>query len=385
MEREVIGGLRCLLLYADDPDRRDRFQQLLQGYDHKWALVPTLKTGAELVRLLRENRTDGVIFVYRKGQTAVLDSLQLVGQSLPSVQRFVVGGPEDRESLRALPGMPPIFLLEGQSAEQVDERLTHTFALQGWIGRPAIAQILPRLKSLPVLPATYQQVFEALLDSEFSGDKVASLIGQDPSLTAQLLKVANSAFFGRQQAVRSIPEAVMMLGVIRLRALVMSSQAFCFIDEGVCPHFSPTAEWGHALEVAGVTQELSRKVSGDEPLAEAAFTAGLLHDLGKILIAANLPDAYGALLETSRERPTDIWRLEQERLGFTHGELGACLLGVWGVPLDFIEAVAWHHEPTKAPGRNRGSLALVHVADCLVRKREPDRECLKAWGLDAIL
>lgn len=381
----MIGGLRCLLLYGEDADRRDRFQRLLRGYDHKWALVPTRKSEAELVRLLRENRADGVIFLYHKGQTAVLESLQLIGQSLPLVQRFVVGASEERESLRTLPGMPPIFLPENLMATEVDERLTHAFALQGWIGRPAISQILPRLKSLPVLPATYQQVFEALLDPEFSGEKVASLIGQDPSLTAQLLKVANSAFFGRPQAVRSIPEAVMMLGVIRLRALVMSSQAFCFIDEGVCPHFSPTAEGEHALEVADVSQQLARKVSGDAPLAEAAFTAGLLHDLGKVLIAANLPDAYGALLEPRRERPAEIWRLEQERLGFTHGELGACLLGVWGVPLDFIEAVAWHHEPAKAPGRSRGSLALVHVADCLVRKREPDRECLKAWGLDAIL
>jgi HD-like signal output (HDOD) protein len=126
---------------------------------------------------------------------------------------------------------------------------------------------------------------------------------------------------------------------------------------------------------------LSTQVEGCTGLAETAFTAGMLHDLGKLLLAANAPDAYRLILAEAAESHQPIWQVEQEDLGFTHAELGACMLGIWGIALPVVDAVAWHHRPGGSANSQASPVMLVHLADCKVRNLPPDPAHARLAGL----
>ena len=116
-------------------------------------------------------------------------------------------------------------------------------------------------------------------------------------------------------------------------------------------------------------------------MAETAFTAGMLHDLGKLLLAANAPYAYGLILAEAAESDKQIWQVEKEGMGFSHAELGACMLGIWGIGLPLVEAVAWHHRPADAAHSQASPVMLVHLADCKIRNVPPDPAHARLAGL----
>jgi putative nucleotidyltransferase with HDIG domain len=363
----TMGGSRKLLLYAPEPAQRQRLEAMLKPWPHKWSILPTSKLGQPLVDLANEQGVHGVLFLFRSGETAVLESIQLLGTACPLLQRFVICTPADRSALKVLIGLPPLFIAADESPVEFDERLSRAFLLAHWLLRPELRSILPKIQEVPTLAGTYQQVFETLLDPNYSNEKVGTLISRDPSLTAQVLKVVNSAYFALSRPVQSAVEAIGILGAARLQALVMSSRAFCFIDEDVCQGFSPSREWEHSLAVSACAQDLAAQLGISGGHTEAVFTAAVLHDLGKLLLAANIPEQYAAILTEARGRGLDLWKVEREALGFSHAELGACLLGVWGLSLPIIASVAWHHQPADAPDPMLPPLQVVHAADCRVR------------------
>ena len=257
-------------------------------------------------------------------------------------------------------------------------------SLARWQERPEIKAALPLLRALPSMPESHQRILAALSDLQYVSDRVAHLISEDITLTAQLLKVANSPLFGLAQRISSVDEASPVIGASRLRALVSSAWAFHFIDEAkTCPGFNPRQEWEHALQVGMETQQLAMSVNCSPALGQVAFTAGMLHDLGKILLAVNAPDRYAQVAEETKRGQKPQWEVELKLLGFHHGELAACLLGTWEFAAPIVEAVGWHHEPGKAPDQELSALTFVHVADCNVRGIPPDAQCLETLKLNA--
>jgi HD-like signal output (HDOD) protein len=119
----------------------------------------------------------------------------------------------------------------------------------------------------------------------------------------------------------------------------------------------------------------SQRLSNEGGLCGApsddAFTAGLPHDIGKIVMAGNIPDQYGITLAETREQGRPAWEVEMSLLGYNHAEIGAYLLGLWGLPLSVVTAVGWHHQPSLAPTPAPPALLLVHRADCQVRRQPP--------------
>jgi len=380
-EIEAIGGRKRLLVCAAEPEHRRQVEDRLRSAGPKWSTLPTTKSGAELAALVRSQQVNGVIFCAVTEDPALGDTLQLMNRELPGVQRFVLCGDTVRDTLRSLPGMPPTVLRPDVTADNLNERLTHAFLIERWLLRPELRALLPQIRLLPVLSGAYQRIIEALSDSEFDAEKVAKLVMQDAALTAQLLKVVNSAYFGRSGTVSTALQAVLVLGAARLKAVVLANRAFRFVDEQSCRGISPQAELDHALAVANAAQELGLSEDESAEVRELLFTAAMLHDLGKLLLVANLPDRYQRLLQESRSREVSLWTVEREEFGTSHAELGAFMLGLWGLPLPIVEAVGYHHEPAQAPSAGRTPLAYVHWADCRVRGRTPDRAFLESRGL----
>src|SRR2546421_171684 len=136
-----------------------------------------------------------------------------------------------------------------------------------------------------------------------------------------------------------------------------------FFEEIVCAHFSHEEFWQHSIAVGNFARVIALCETQDYRVADVAFTAGLLHDLGKLLLAANLPDLYGQIVSEAQRRALPIQQVEKEILGGNHGELGACLLGKWGLPGAILEAIAWHNCPAKSADQKFSALTAVHMAN----------------------
>ena len=310
-------------------------------------------------------RMDGIIF-YSDNVSLVKLTLHLLENQCPACCRFVVCTRRNDGPYRALDGFPPTILQEEESPETWADRIERAVLVNQWLMKPEFRMLLPRLRTIPSLPESHRRVVEALQDPQFELDNVARIVAQDVGLTAQLLKVVNSAALGLAHPIHSIPDAIALVGAIRLQSLVMSAWAFSFADEKMCPGFSPAAEWQHALAVAQAAEQLARERRAKPAIIESAFVAGILHDVGKLMLAANSPEAYADILGLARKQPKPLWQTENEVLGYSHAEVGGCLLGLWGLDLTIVDAVSRHHQSDLAFSEEVSPAKLVFDANLQV-------------------
>lgn len=237
--------------------------------------------------------------------------------------------------------------------------------LREWMSNPAIKKLLPQLKTLPAAPNLYVRISEELRSPRSSIADVAQLISQDPVMSAKILQLVNSAFFGLPREVTDTSEAVMVMGIEQVRSLILLVGVFTQYDASSCPGFSVESVWGHSLQAGVFARTIAFAELKDVRAAEAAFTAGLLHDIGKLILAGNVPQMYATVRRLQASKHVSTSEAETMVLGVTLAELGACLLGTWRLPLPVLEAIAWHQQPQHTKEKHFSLVTAVHVADAL--------------------
>jgi HD-like signal output (HDOD) protein len=267
-----------------------------------------------------------------------------------------------KERTEAIPnGWQRVIVSDLQEIAEVEEKLDRAMFLFPWFRRPALRRILSVLKKIPTEAASHQRIVTLLHDPEFSMETLTTHLKADPALTAQLLKIANSGAFARQTRVKNIEEAVAVLGSMRLQALISSAWAFFMIDDKACPGFHPKREWAHAVKIAEKARQLCGSEQLDEHTTETAVIAAMLHDIGKLLLAANLSYDYSAVLQDAEKNKKPCWQTENQMFGFNHAEIGGCLLAEWGLPLPIAEAVLYHHSEDQPQDSPAGLIQRVQL------------------------
>lgn len=219
-------------------------------------------------------------------------------------------------------------------------------------------QIVARLKQLPALPASISELLASFGDEDIDVARIAHQIARDQGLTARVLRVANSSFYGLQSRVGTIHEAVVILGFRAVRSMVLAVGMNAVFHSEHCPGFDTRSYLRHCAAVGLAARALAGS-SGHNP--ELAFTGGILHDIGQLVLAANFPAQYAEALAYRRQHDCFLVQAERDVLGVDHGEVGGLLAETWRFPIALHEAVADHHQPA---GSLAGSLAdLIHVAD----------------------
>ena len=256
----------------------------------------------------------------------------------------------------------------------------------------ALRQSLARLKALPTLPRLLESVVNALEDPEVDFENVAELIEVDQSLTSQILRLANSAFYGAQGSVAQVTQALVMLGAAVTRSLVLSTSVLDIRKVAL------RGFWEHSIGCAVAAGAISKVTGRGNP--EEVTAAGLLHDLGKVALYKELPDAVIYIANRAEAENRRFIDVERELLGVDHGEIAGWLVEKWSFPTRLAEPIMYHHTPARARYA-KDETAIVHAANTLVRglgygsggdSRIPDIES-KAWsrlklsaaGLDSVL
>lgn len=245
-----------------------------------------------------------------------------------------------------------------------------------WSPASSVQDLLARFRYLPSPPSLYFEVVRELEAEEASIERVGELVSRDMAMTSKLLQVANSALLGLKVQVGSASDAVLYLGVETTKSLLLLAHTFSYFDNLPASGLSMEELWRHSLRTGRFARSiaLAEGIQGLE--LNLAFTSGMLHDLGKLALAANLPDQYTRALALAHQKKIWPWEAEQEVFGVTHGEIGACLLRIWGMPEYLIEAVALHHFPSQLLNRQFAPITAVHVANVLAHDlstRRPER------------
>lgn len=264
--------------------------------------------------------------------------LQQVREAHPGVARVLVGAGVLDERASEGQRVAQRVLPDDLPAGEMVESLSHLLKLRELVERPELRRVLGRVGQLPAAPSVHARLVRRLRDPNATLSEFADIVGEDPALSAQVLRLANGAYFGRGQSVTGLEAAAARLGTRLLTSIVLAAEAFGGLGP-VPASFSIEAFQQHSTLVARIATGLEPRA----PWNDDAFTSGLLHDVGKLLIATQLPAEHEQIRRQHERSGEALWQIERRVLGTDHGELGASLLGQWGLPTAVLEAVHHHH------------------------------------------
>jgi HD-like signal output (HDOD) protein len=297
-----------------------------------------------------------------------MDGFELLAeikQRSPGAVRIALSGHlEEGSSLRAV-GLAHQFSIKPCSMATLQEAIVRATSLRRLLARDDLKRLVASMASLPSVPAPYTQLVKECQGTRNSLKIIGELVADDIGMTAQILHLANSAFFGRSARVTDPVRAVQLLGLETVKALALTSGVFSQFAARRMKHFSLDQLWRHSLITHSFARIITRTENADPSFADDASVAGLVHDAGQLVLAANLPDRYEEALLRATEGGVSLADAESSVFGATHASVGAYLLSLWGLPERVVEAVAFHDSPTAARHRAFTPLAVVHVADAL--------------------
>lgn len=371
--------MRKILFVDDEPRVLEGLKRMLHPMRREWEMA-FATSGQQALEILDARPFDVIITDMRMPGMDGHQLLEKVKQEHPEVVRIILSGYSDQELILRSVQSAHQYLAKPCEAKAIQSTVARACALRDLLKDESLITVISRIDSLPSLPSLYTEVMEALGSPDCNTQKIAAIVAKDVGMTAKILHVANSAFFGLGHHVSSPSRAVSLLGMDTIKALIMTVQIFSQFDRAPPPGFSVSGLWTHSMRTGVLAKTISKLEGQERNAVEDAFMGGVLHDVGKLVLVANLAESYRQCLTVSEESKRPLWQVEQEILGTTHAQVGAYLMGLWGLPDPIVESIAFHHSPSQCPDRDFSGLTAVHAADALDHglSRQNDMECA-AW------
>jgi HD-like signal output (HDOD) protein len=238
-------------------------------------------------------------------------------------------------------------------------------ALRELLGNDSLRRLVTGMQQIPSQPTLYAEIKREAESKTASISVIGAIISKDMGMTAKILQLVNSSFFGLRSIVSTVEQAVNLLGLDTVQALVLTVQVFSQFASTHGSRFNMDRLWEASTETGSLARAIAKAEQAPALVIDQAYTAGLLHDVGMLVFAANVLKQYDAMLKTAHDQGIPLWEVERQELGITHAEVGAYLLGLWGLDDPIVEAVAFHHHPSDCVGTTFSPLTAVHVANVL--------------------
>ncbi len=330
-------------------------------------------SGAEALALTGQSKFDAIVADISLPDMNGIELLDQVMEQQPQALRIAMSDIADMPNTAKCIGKAHHHLLKPCDVETLLNALNDAVALESWMPSDAVQKLMTQMRRIPSPPSIYFEVIAELRSPNASVEKIADLIAQDPAITAKLLQLANSAVFGLHLQIVRPMEAIAYLGLETSATLMLLAHTFSSFAQLELTGFSVDSLWRHSVLTGQWARRIAQSEDASAEAIDQAFTAGLLHDIGKLLVGANLPAAFGQVLMLARRINCSTWEAENQLMaGASHAELGGCVLGIWKLPRPVVEAVALHHCPGRLIDQNFSPLTAVHVANVLAHESQPE-------------
>ncbi len=373
---------RALLFVDDEPNVILGLKRMLRVMRDKWD-VHFAASGAEALQVLTKVHIDVVVSDMRMPEMDGASLLEEVMRCYPHIARIILSGYSDQKMILRSTKVAHRFLVKPCDLETLKNMVERACFVNNLLVNDKLVELVRGIDFLPSLPILYHKLINEMYDPDTSLKRVGDIIAQDVAMSAKILQVVNSAFFGLPQKVTSPHLAVSLLGLDVIKGLVLYVQVFAALENDTTAEgLSLEDLWQHSLQVSALAEEIVLgEVDNDKILRGDALIVGLLHDIGKLLLL-KIPGHHARIEKYMREKKCSYCGAEYELTGSSHAEVGAYLLGLWGIPDHIVEAVALHHFPSRLPDNTFTALTAVHIANALLHKEDCTNTTEAIPGLD---
>ena len=299
-------------------------------------------SGEEALEFAKQERVEIMISDMVMGGMNGFELMEQIALCSPSTVRIVLTGHSDEKVSYQSIKVVHQFLSKPLKTEQMVAVIEKSLKYREIVSNPYLKDIVNGLTLIPSLPGIYEEISLALDDEETTFQEIGEIVEKDIGLTVSLLKIANSAFFGISREVSNAVDATMYLGTDVVKNLLLFMSVFSKLDQDLLNDMELGYLWDHSLVVAKISKDIATHVGFDKAKVEACYTAALLHDLGRLILAMNFPDDYRSIMELGINCET-FNTVEEEIFGATHSMVGAYLVTIWGLPMDIVNSIANHH------------------------------------------
>lgn len=377
----LLPAERRVLFVDGDGKLLRELEPALRSAPGEWAVSCTT-SAAEALELLSRAPFDAVVAGADLPGADGRSFLDEVARRQPGAARFQLAQKAGRDVLLQADSAAHQHLARPLRTEELFSRLAQTLLLDRLLTDGQLKALVSRLKSIPSPTPIYLALMGELRQENASAQRAGELVARDGGMSAKILQLVNSPFFGLRMPVVDAAHAVRLLGLNTLRALVLSLHVFEQVNPRTVQRFGLGRIWRHATAAGGLARLIASLQNASPEAASEAFSAAMVHDVGKLVLAGSLPDDYAFVVQQAEAERVPTWQVEAEWLGATHAEVGAYLLGLWGVPASIVEAVAHHHRPSRAATAGYFPLGAVHVANAVEHQLHPADVVGAASALD---
>ena len=355
-----------ILFVDDEPNVLDGLRRMLRSQRGQWDMHFSDSAEAALDRLATHH-TDAVVSDMRMPGMDGAELLSRVRDLYPDTIRIVLSGHSNQEmTLRSI-GPAHQYLSKPCDPDQLKETISSALELHKRIKPEEVRRAVESVDSLPILPDVYTKLVSELNDPLASIESAGRIIAEDLGMSAKILQLVNSSFFGMPVRVTDIAHAVALLGVDTVRPLVLSTGIFSQFDADEAGGLSLRRLTAHSTRVGMLAREIAAAIDSD--LSASALgdvlLAGMMHDIGRLVLARSQPLQYAGIVAEAEDDPAALAGYEMELYGASHAEIGGYLLQLWGLSSELVEAVALHHMPANSSSDAISPLVAVHVAEAL--------------------
>lgn len=363
---------KAILFVDDEPNILLGLQRMFRvlRHEHDFHFV---ESGKAALDFMAEHAVDVIVSDMRMPGMDGAELLAHVQEEFPQTIRIMLTGQADEDSVLRTVGVAHQFVAKPANPETLKMILGRACALQDLMQNDQLKMLVAGIGKLPSLPAVYAQLQRKLRDPECSLADVAAIIEQDLAMSAKVLQLVNSAFFGLYKQIDSTTRAVNLLGLDTVKALVLSVGVFTELRPATTAKaFSVQTLWNHSTGVAAFAKKIAETEADSKALIDNVFIAGFMHDIGKLLLFSSIQEKFIETIALAQSEQMTPHQAEQQIFHATHGDVGGYLLGLWGLSGAVVEAVAFHHRLEHYPNPSLCSAVVIHAADAIYHLLTPD-------------